>query len=143
MSLRPGLRPAFLILALAAWPGCGGATDDLPREPVYGSVTFEDKPVASGMIQFLPASPEAGTQAGAKIENGSYSVPREGGPVPGKYQVVINASSGDAASPSGAPGKAAPVPKEIIPAKYNTRSELTAEVKKGGGNRFDFELKKK
>jgi hypothetical protein len=94
------------------------------------------------MVQFLPASPGAGIEAGAVIRDGSYSIPREGGPVPGRYKVVINASSGGAAPPSGAPGAALPVPKELIPAKYNTKSELSAEVKKGGDNRFDFPLKK-
>jgi hypothetical protein len=142
MRGRCGLRPALLVLALSAWPGCGGETDGLPREPVWGSVTFEGKPVASGMIQFLPASPDTTVQAGAAIRDGAYSIPREGGPVPGTYKVVINAPSGDAALPSGAPGQALPVPKELIPAKYNAKSELAAVVKKGETNRFDFDLKK-
>jgi hypothetical protein len=31
---------------------------------------------------------------------------------------------------------------EQIPAKYNLKTELTAEVEKGGANKFDFNLTK-
>jgi hypothetical protein len=55
---------------------------------------------------------------------------------------VITASGGGAAAPAGPPGKEVPVPKEIIPSKYNTKSTLDFEVKKGNENRANFDLKK-
>jgi hypothetical protein len=122
--------------------GCSEPADELPREPVSGTITFEGKPLAKGMIQFIPAAGRGETQAGAPIENGSYSIPQPEGPVPGRYTVVITASEAGAAAPAGPPGREVPSPKELIPAKYNTRSTLTAEVKKGEKNRRDFDLKK-
>jgi hypothetical protein len=70
--------------------------------------------------------------------------------VPGNYKVAVNsattkadtgksAESGQAAEP-GRPTRT-DRPKETIPMKYNAQSTLTAEVKKGGPNSFDFELK--
>jgi hypothetical protein len=133
-----GVRPALLVLLV--WTGCDGPTDDLPREPVWGSVRFEGKPVETGVIQFHPSSGPGQTQAGAVIRGGSYSIPRQEGPVPGSYRVVISSAVG-AAAPAGPPGRELPPPKESIPARYNTKSGLTAEVKKGGDNQFDFDLK--
>jgi hypothetical protein len=133
-----GVRAAFL--ALLVWTGCGGPIDDLPRESVWGKVSFDGKPLATGAIQFLPDSGPGETQAGAMIRSGSYDIPRQEGPVPGTYRVVITSAVG-AAALAGLPGRELPPPKELIPAKYNTKSDLTAEVKKGGESHFDFDLK--
>jgi hypothetical protein len=140
MRNRQGVRLA--LLAVLVWGGCSEPADELPREPVSGTVTFEGKPLEKGMIQFIPAVGRGETQAGAPIENGSYAIPQQDGPVPGKYMVVITASAGSTAAPPGAPGKEVPIPKELIPAKYNTKSRLTAEVQKGEKKRWDFDLKK-
>jgi hypothetical protein len=40
-------------------------------------------------------------------------------------------------------GKPAELAKELIPAKYNSSTTLTAEVKKGGSNDFTFTLESK
>ena len=140
MRDRQGFRLA--LVALLVWPGCSEPADDLPREPVSGTVTFEGKPLEKGMIQFLPAVGRGETQAGGPIENGSYAIPQHEGPVPGKYTVVITASAGSTAAPPGAPGKEVAIPKELIPTKYNTKSILRAEVKKGERKPWDFDLKK-
>jgi hypothetical protein len=54
--------------------------------------------------------------------------------MPGKHKVVIRtaASEPDPENPNAA--------KEKLPARYNTNSELTAELK-GGSNVVDFDLK--
>ncbi|MDR3109154.1 MAG: hypothetical protein LBU65_05640, partial [Planctomycetaceae bacterium] len=56
------------------------------------------------------------------------------GAMPGKHKVVIRtaASEPDPENPNAA--------KEKLPARYNTNSELTAELK-GGSNVVDFDLK--
>jgi hypothetical protein len=138
MRTMCGVR--LVLLALLAWTGCNGPTDDLPREAVWGSVRFEGKPLEAGVIQFHPTSGPGETQAGAMIRGGSYHIPRREGPVPGAYRVVISSAVG-AAAPAGPPGKELPAPKESIPAKYNTQSGLTAGVTKGGKNQFDFDLR--
>jgi hypothetical protein len=141
MRRRRGIGP--VLLALVVWGGCADSADDLPREAVSGTVTLDGQPLEKGMIQFIPAVGRGETQAGAPIERGSYSIPKREGPVPGRYMVVITASAGGDAAPGSAPGKAVAVPKELIPAEYNTKSTLSFEVKKGEENRGEFQLKKK
>jgi len=134
---------ASLLIGLV---GCAEKLDQLPREAISGTVTLDDQPLKDGTIQFLPdatASDEA-TFAGGRILEGKFDVPRDQGPTPGRYSVTIisggTASSGVTAETI--PGEGVPR-KEKIPAKYNTRTKLTAEVKKGGPNTFEFPLKTK
>jgi hypothetical protein len=141
-SVRNQVLVRPVLLALVACAGCGDQADEFPREAVSGTVTFEDKPLASGMILFLPATGRGDTQAGGPITNGSFNIARAGGPVPGTYTVVITAAAEASSAPPAAPGKELALPKEFVPAKYNTRSKLTAEVKQGAENRFAFALTK-
>ena len=74
---------------------------------------------------------------------GAYSLPRAEGLVPGKYRVVITSAGAAEKSKdtaSAAPGMPAPLPKEALPAEYNSKSKLTADVKEGAENRFEFAL---
>jgi hypothetical protein len=145
-------RLSFRILAtvaLAGPAGCGGPEDNLPRQAVSGKVSFEGQPVAKGSIQFVPTSQEQATGVGAMIDGGSYSIARAQGPVPGLYRVMINASDPATASAAGAEGKAellgsgpVRITKDLIPRKYNIDTKLTADVKAGEANNFDFDLKK-
>lgn len=142
-----GLLAASVIVGLLA--GCGvGDGDDLPREAVSGKVTLDGQPLAEGSIQFQP---EGGTDAkgpavsgGAVIQDGAYDIPGGNGLTPGKYKVAISsAASAEAPAADAAPGPAPKPAQEKIPAKYNAESTLTAEVKSGGGNTFNFDLKSK
>ena len=68
--------------------------------------------------------------------------------MPGKYQVLISSNVSQAVpepAKAGMPGDYPPPPsaKEPIPAKYNTKSELKADVTKAGPNKFDYELQAK
>lgn len=132
---------ALLALSLN---GCG-ASDGLPREPVSGSVMFDQKPLASGNIAFYPLGPDAITQGGGRIQDGEYSIPREEGLIPGEYKVVISSSGGAQAKQvdkveSESPGRNPKLAKEAIPAQYNLQTTLTAGVTAGGDNIFPFEL---
>jgi hypothetical protein len=130
------------VAATALVAGCGGAADTLPRQPVSGTVKFKGEPLKSGMIQFQPDSPSVTTAGGSGVIDGKYAVPRSEGLVPGKYKVMISSTSGslEPAKPS-MPGDPPPPAREPIPAKYNSSTELTAEVKQEGPNTFDFDLK--
>jgi hypothetical protein len=126
--------------------GCGGPADELPRQAVGGSVTFNGKPLKEGSIQFQPASTREATAAGGPIVDGKYSIAKSEGLVPGKYQVIISGIKAEAvATKAELPGesKPAPVAKDPIPAEYNARSKLTAEIKKDAANAFDFDLQSK
>jgi hypothetical protein len=134
---------------LVAVVGCGVGGTITPREPVSGTVTFDGHPLEAGTIQFQPAGRAEGVAAWAPITAGHFDVPRHQGPVPGKYTVAIFSAPGD--RPAGGSAEATvPVPRArdrsaraaAIPARYNARSELTAEVKAGGPNSFTFDLKK-
>lgn len=129
------------ILALGL-SGCGGSSDNLPREPVSGSVSFGGQPLAKGSIVFAPTSDKIPTTVTAGIVDGRYSVPRYEGLVPGSYKIAISSLNevANAKSVRGLPGKIAPPAKNIIPSQYNTASTLTKEVKAGETNTFDFDL---
>ncbi|WP_406700199.1 hypothetical protein V5E97_15350 [Singulisphaera sp. Ch08] len=123
--------------------GCGSA-DNLPRESVSGSVAIEGKPLAKGLITFLPSDSEIPTQGGGVIVDGKYSIPKDQGLVPGKYKIVIS-STGDKPETvvdktNDMPGMPPVLAKEAIPSQYNKESLLTADVKSGGKNVYEFNL---
>jgi hypothetical protein len=97
-----------------------------------------------GVIQFRPASAQEPVPAGAKIEDGMFSIPRNEGPTPGNYRVFIN-SSGPKKSLTAAETSGEKLPgvlPDLIPAKYNSNSTLTAKVEADKPNTFEFALKK-
>lgn len=126
-------------------PGCG-AGDGLPREAVSGAVTLDDQPLASGTITFQVANPDgAGVPAATMIDGGSYAIRRAEGPTPGSYRVMITSprpGQPTAKTKAAQPGDGDEPPAiEAIPSQYNAKTTLTAEVRAGGGNTFDFHLK--
>jgi hypothetical protein len=142
LDVRAPRTPA-LALTAAMFAGCGGEpADALPREAVSGRVTFEGKPLAAGLIQFQPAGQEA-TAGTAPVADGRYAIRKDGGLVPGKYRVAITTPVAEAGPAPALPGDEKPPPREPIPARYNAKSTLAADVAKGGPNTFDFDLKEK
>jgi hypothetical protein len=125
--------------------GCGGSGDNLPRQPVSGAVTLDGKSLERGTISFQPDS-GLPTAAAVAISAGQYSIARTEGLVPGLYRVLISSTPQTAVTIDPAtgmpppPGKPTPPPKELLPAKYNASSTLSADVKEGAANRFDFAL---
>lgn len=128
-------------LGLAGLAGCSDGTGG--RCGVSGKIQFKGAPLDTGMIMFNPEDTKLGTQASALITKGEYKIAAAQGLLPGKYRVAI--SSGDGKTPDGDPN-AAPGPtgnfssKERIPAKYNLETTLTADVKAGDKNAFDFTI---
>jgi len=57
--------------------------------------------------------------------------------------VTISSSPAPSPPPGGVPGDPVPPPKEKIPAKYKSKTTLSAPVTKEGPNKFDFDLKSK
>ena len=143
--------------------GCGpAAVDDLPRQAVWGKVTLDGQPLEQGTITFTPAtgSPTPGM---VSITGGSYSIPQTQGLVPGPYKVSIlskdatepvekfgdlpgiagrrQAEAADSKQRALMLGKAGTAASgQPIPPRYNTATTLTAEVKEGASNSFDFDL---
>src|SRR5262245_45712495 len=128
----------LLLLGLAA--GCGSG-DGLNRQPISGIVTLDGQPLEGGAILLEPTSFESGTAVGATIRRGEFTIPRNQGPIPGRYLVRIYASSGVQAPPrDGQTDKTRRPMVDRLPDVYNTRSELRAEVGARGPNRYRFEL---
>ncbi len=127
-------RAAGVGLLAVLLAGCG---DGDGRQAVSGTVTFKGQPV-DGSIDFIPAA-GAGTQAGAVIEKGRYSIPRDKGLVPGTYKVMIFSPDNKEVTPDPGGNPFLAKAKERIPAEYNEKTTLTREVKPGG-NTFDFTL---
>jgi len=137
------LSAAIVVLAaLGLAVGCSGSGDDLPREPVSGTVTLDNVPLANGTISFVPVTGTGG--GGGAIKDGKFSIAREGGLVPGSYTVAIYASAtqGEQTKPKMAGGtrRESQLAQELIPAKYNANTELKAEIKKGGNSDLNFVL---
>ena len=131
-----------LALALAVAPGCGPTSDGIDRQPVSGAVMLDKKPLTQGSITFTPLAD--GPSAGGTIDQGRYSVARAEGPAQGPYRVTIVAmrpTGRKLPDPEGPPGSLAEELQNVVPSRYNTRSELTVEVK-AGGNTFDFDLER-
>ncbi|WP_165247962.1 hypothetical protein [Paludisphaera soli] len=104
--LRVSRLKTWLILApmalIATAAGCG---DDglAERYKVSGTVTYKDKPVSSGSIQFYPAGGGGPDQRGATgvITDGAYTLSTQGdddGAFPGDYLVAITARKPDMAA---------------------------------------------
>jgi hypothetical protein len=133
---------AFLMPSVA---GCNGV-ESLPREAVSGSVSIDGKPVKIGVITFLPDSPAVPTQGGGTITEGKYAIPQAEGLVPGKYRIVITSPEDkpevfpDKDFNNNAPGMKPVRRKQIVPSQYNSKSVLTAEVRAGSPNAFEFNL---
>lgn len=132
-------RTAFALLFAFCVVGCGGGSDQAKTGTVKGNVTLDGNPLESGKITF-----DEGADVPAvtlDIKNGAY----EGPVTVGKKTVRITAMKSVAAPAgmAGQPGYEDGVQQNYLPAKYNTESEETREVKDGGPNEFDFTVKLK
>ncbi|WP_425618206.1 hypothetical protein NA78x_001905 [Anatilimnocola sp. NA78] len=119
-------RLSFVLIgaALFAFAGCGSS----PLNSISGDVTFDGEPVDGGSIVFLPQS-EGGSKGSAEIVAGKYAIPVEQGLPPATYRVEIvwHKPTGKQI-PSGDPGMLMEERKQVLPAKFNTQSTLTAVV---------------
>ncbi len=118
-------------LALVFIGGCGGG--DLAQ--VSGTVTLDGQPLEGAQVSFWPLDAEAGSDrpsAGVTDGSGQYRLmytAEEPGVLPGRHKVEISTASGGEEGPKA----------ERLPPRYNTNTELTAEVT-SGRNTLDFEL---
>ncbi len=137
--------------------GCTGASVDPNRPktvPVTGTVTYNGSPVAGANVAFVTDSPQGRGAIGVTDEAGKYSLltfaPGDGA-IPGIYRVTVSKveslgggeiSEAPVMAEGGVALDAAAAPKDLLPEKYKSpeTSELTAEVKEGGENTFDFQL---
>ncbi len=135
-KLATRLGMAFCLLCLA---GCGQGE---PFQPMSGAVTLDGAPLKKGVITFFPIGP--GTTVGGEVIEGQFALAKESGATPGKYRVEIVAFR-----PSGKSeldidtNSQVDIEVQILPPRYNTKSELTCDVVESGKNEYSFDLKLK
>ncbi|MCA9246353.1 MAG: hypothetical protein KDA42_04530 [Planctomycetales bacterium] len=127
MSPKRTIRLLATVVLLAGCGDAGPATYD-----VSGQVTWNGQPVERGSIQF--SSPEdKQPPISAKIIAGNYELACPAGPR--RVEIRGLRSTGVVDPAMGVEGV-----EEYIPAAFNSKSELSADVKADGSNRFDFHL---
>jgi hypothetical protein len=142
-------RMAAAALAVAV----GGCSTDssspmssMPRREVSGKVTLNGQPLAVGKIQFVPVDPGTDKSprlpASGAIKDGTFTIPQEEGPVPGKYHVSISSQPALEVTPDKEPGSLSKPAPEKVPDKYNRKTGLEADIK-DGENALTFDLVKK
>ena len=120
-------------LGVALVAGCGGGDN---AAEVSGTVTYDGTPVDNGAITFFP---EKGPTAGSPIQGGKYTARVTVGPA----KVTISAGKvvGQKKLYNTADSPSAPITAEILPAKYNTATQLKYDVQSGAQTK-DFNLEK-
>jgi hypothetical protein len=132
-SFRFFLICAVLFSAILSLPGCGGGGH------LDGSVTLDGQPVDGGTITLVPSTGATGGRVSKEIEGGKYSF--DSLPT-GEFKVEINwmKKTGKQLPSTNDTGTTVEEKKQLIPINYNTKTELSVEIK-SGSNSKNFELK--
>lgn len=146
-TFQDGCLAVALSVSLLSLTGCGGPGDQPELGQVSGTVTLDGKPLRGIEVVFYPDSgrPARGRTnsegkyelryirdtMGAKVGHNRVEIaPNEEGEDSPESEADAD---GPADKPPVKPGK------PVVPARYNTKSELEADVKPGE-NTFDFAL---
>jgi hypothetical protein len=143
-------RRCFLLVLMCCLVFTAGGCSSSNRGAVKGKVTVNGEPLKEGQLSFIPLDPRLGPSAGAPVTNGAYQIDAVRGPLPGEYQVQINAfrktgkktwdGMGDENAAAGQKNLVEEI-EAFIPSKYNTASDLRATIKAGEVNIYDFDIK--
>ena len=126
---------ASLTVLLTVWlAGCSSNKPKLPPlAPVSGTITMDGQPLAGVEVVFM--SPTGHASVGWTDPDGKYALQfRQFGPGagPGLNTVTVKSVPKD---PN------IPIVNDVIPAVYNSKTTLTADVAPSKSNTFDFDLK--
>ncbi len=128
------MRSATAVLVLVSlFSGCSQRSSDTPELAVVsGVVTLDGQPLPNVTVAFVPT--QGAGSYGVTDESGKYELNAAGGnqgAIVGTHTVTITTPT------DGPPG---PGYKDPVPAKYNTKSTLTVDVKPGKNPDTNFEL---
>lgn len=146
-SIQAGHLAMALSVIFLCLSGCGGPSDQPDLGQVQGTVTFDGKPLSGVVVVFQP---DVGRPAHGRTDSeGKYDltyIRTTRGTKIGHNRVEIAPSEEDddpaeeLVDPDTVkPKRQRKSGKPKIPARYNRKSELEADVKPGE-NTFDFEL---
>ena len=112
--------------------GCGGGPS---LGEVSGKVTLDGQPLAGALVEFQPSEGRGsiGSTDAQGVYKLSYTEDSQGAAL-GKHTVRITMANDDEDQKKPGAG--------TIPARYNSKSELSADVK-SGSNEFNFDLESK
>jgi len=128
----------LVAVLLAGIPGCGPGD----RASVSGKVTLDGHAVEDGVISFVGGK-GGSDSAWSKIQDGSYAIAAGKGPALGANRVEIRWSRKTGKKlPAVPPAPASEEVAEAVPERYNTKSELKADIKPGA-NELNYDLKSK
>ena len=133
VASRPVVACVLVLASVLMLAGCGGNSDLPDLGTVEGVVTLDGQPLSGAQVTFSPASGRP--SSGETGSDGSYQLQfttDEDGAIVGSHTVKIATAVDGRDDPS----------TERVPPRYNSKTELTAEVK-AGKNKFDFELSSK
>ncbi|MGE0376752.1 MAG: hypothetical protein AB7I48_27945 [Planctomycetaceae bacterium] len=128
------LSAGLVGLALSAC-GCGDVLPDPRgvRVPVSGSVKLDGSPLSSGRIVFESNQGNGAVKATALVVRGTFSLSKSNGPLPGTARVEIYPEPIELeqleAARQGDLHRRVSLKPVNIPARFNVRSTLTAEIK--------------
>lgn len=134
------LRFVWALGAILCAAGCNGSGD---RFAIQGTVTLDGETIPKGSIAFRPLESTRSPSAGAEIVDGQFSIPAEKGVRPGQFRVEILAVRATGRSIKDPVFGPTEVEQQYLPARYNTRSELTADITENFAGELHFELKAK
>jgi hypothetical protein len=117
------------LLALTAICGCGRTTDDVE---ITGTATWNGSPLNYASVIFYSTNPQVAAVGGTIIK-GKFKVRLKPGQVRVAVEAVRNTNKRD-------PIDNLPLAEMYIPDRYNSKTQLTAEVTRDGDNHFDFAL---
>lgn len=138
------LRFSFVVLGMLGLllpvAGCGGGSDTPDVLPVTGIITLDGDPLEGAQVEFQPQSTSENQAAvpsyATTDKSGAYTLKlgpgRVEGAMPGTHQVRITKYLPPAED--GTSGE------QILPAKFNSESELTVEVTSDNQDGYDFDL---
>jgi hypothetical protein len=99
---------------------------------ISGAVTWKGAPIPQGDVMFASLDPHIPAAAG-KISEGAFKFRCK----PGEKRVEIRSYRlSDKKTPEGNP-----IGEMYIPARYNSQTELSADVTFDGKKKFEFDLK--
>lgn len=131
----------FWIVGACLLAGCGGRGDRPSLGTVSGTVFMDEQPLPNVWVMFSPT--QGRTSMGRTNEQGVYELQyleRVKGANIGSHKVAVMTYNEDELEEMKAAANG-PV-KEPIPAKYNSKTTLTEEVKEGK-NVIDIQLESK
>ncbi|WP_339733387.1 carboxypeptidase-like regulatory domain-containing protein [uncultured Gimesia sp.] len=133
-NTRSSRKPVWCLVALLGISGCFGGGESLPElAEVTGTINLNGSPLPGASVVFLPK--EGGSAFALTDANGKFELMYNqdtAGAVLGSYTVKVSKEKNPEE-----PGM------DLVPKKYNEMTTLTAEVKSGAENDFQFDLSSK